>query len=395
MSHEEPQVVLKPGREGPARGGHPWIFSGAVASVGEGAEPGAVVRVVSAEGDLVGRGTLSPRGAIRVRLFASDDQRIDAAFVRRRVAVACELRRQILEEGTDACRLVNGEGDGLPGVVVDRYADWAVVQYLTAGAERISGFVDAALDEHCGLRGVFERSEGTVRREDGLPDRCGVRAGEPPPVPLVITEHGARFLVDLPSGQKTGFFLDQRENRRLAGQVAAGRSVLNVFAYTGGFAVVAGLGGATRVVSIETSAPALELAGRNWTENALSPEIGTFVRADAFQFLRDTHERAGLIVLDPPAFAKRRRDAASAFRGYREINRQALLHLEPGGWLLTCSCSHHMPAEDFRRAVASAAADAGRAVQIVRRLQAGDDHPVALGHPEGTYLKGYLVRALD
>jgi 23S rRNA (cytosine1962-C5)-methyltransferase len=395
MASEELQIVLKRGRDGPVRGGHPWVFSGAVASMDGVAEPGAIVRVRGADGAVIGHGTLSTHGAIRVRLFSRNDDPIDADFVGRRIAAAYELRREAVGPHTDAYRLVNGEGDGLPGVVVDRYGGWVVVQYLTAGAERLAEFVDAAVEQLCAPHGIYERSEGTVRREDGLTDRCGIRRGEPPPAPLSVTENGMRFLVDLPSGQKTGFFLDQRENRLLAREIASGRSVLNVFAYTGGFAVAAGLGGATRVVSVETSAPALDLGRRNWEENTLPQAAGIFLRAEAFQYLRDTSERASLIVLDPPAFAKRRRDAPAAFRGYREINRQALLHLEPGGWLMTFSCSHHTSADTFRQAITAAGADAGRSVQIVRRLHAGPDHPVALGHAEGDYLKGFLLRALN
>ncbi len=218
-------------------------------------------------------------------------------------------------------------------------------------------------------------------------------------VPLLsyvsFIEGESRFLVDVRAGQKTGFFLDQRENRRVARELARDRLVLDVFGYTGGFAVATGLGGARRVVSVDSSAPALELARRNWAENGLATDRVTFLRADAFQYFRDVHEPADFVILDPPAFAKRRRDAEAALRGYREINRQAFLRLAPGGWLLTCSCSHHVSADTFRIAVMNAAAEARRSVQIVRRLGPGPDHPVAVAHPEGDYLKGYLVRVLD
>jgi len=390
-----PQVILKAGREGPVLGGHPWVFSGAVAAIEGNPEPGAVVRVRGADGRLVGCGTLSPRGAITVRLFSRNDETIDASFVGRRVGRAFELRRSMVLTHGSAYRLLNGEGDGLPGVVADWYDGWVVVQYLTAGAEGVAAFVEKAIENLCSPRGIYERSEGTVRRGDGLPDRCGPRRGEPPPVPLQIIEGESRFLVDVRAGQKTGFFLDQRENRQVARELARDRLVLDLFGYTGGFAIAAGLGGARRVVSVDSSAPALELARRNWAENGLATDRVTFLRADAFQYFRDVHEPADFVILDPPAFAKRRRDAGAALRGYREINRQAFLRLAPGGWLLTCSCSHHVSADTFRIAVVNAAAEARRSVQIVRRLGPGPDHPVAVAHPEGDYLKGYLARVLD
>ncbi len=400
MSHAavvtgEPEVILKPGREGPAVGGHPWVFSGAVASVRGDAPPGATVAVHSADGRFLGRGSYSPKGAIAVRFFVRADRQVGAALVGERLAAALALRRETISPDTNAYRLVNGEGDGLPGVVIDWYDGFAVVQFQTAGAERLASVMDDILLSLCAPRAIWERSEGTVRREDGLRDRSGLRWGEEPAEAVPIAEGGLRFLVDLRAGQKTGFFLDQRDNRALVRVLAGGKRVLNVFAYTGGFAVAAGVGGAARVVSVDTSAPALALARRNWVANGLAETDADFVKADAFEFFRATRDPAGLVVLDPPAFAKRRRDLDAAVRGYREINRQAMLRLTPGGWLLTCSCSHHVTADTFRVAVMSAAADARRPAQIVRRLAPGTDHPVALAHPEGDYLKGLLVRMLD
>jgi 23S rRNA (cytosine1962-C5)-methyltransferase len=354
-----------------------------------------MVAVHAADGRFLGRGTYSPRGAIAVRLFVRADRPVDAALVHERVSAALALRRQAIAPDTTAYRLLNGEGDGLPGVVVDWYDGIAVAQFLTAGADRLAPLVDDALLTLCAPRGIWERSEGTVRREDGLRDRTGPRWGADPPQEVPIIEGDLRFLVDVRAGQKTGFYLDQRENRALVRALAGGRRVLNVFAYTGGFAVAAGVGGAARVVSVDTSPPALALARRNWETNGLAPSGADFVRADAFEFFRETREPVDLVILDPPAFARRRRDLDAAVRGYREVNRQAMLRLAPGGWLLTCSCSHHVAADTFRVAVMSAAAAARRPAQLVRRLGPGADHPVALAHPEGDYLKGLLVRMLE
>ena len=395
MAAAEPRVILARGREGPVLGGHPWVFSGAVSAVDGAVEPGAVVAVEGADGHFLGRGTFSSRGAIAVRLFVRTDRALDDALVRERVAAARTLRGALLPADVNAYRLINGEGDGLPGIVVDWYDGFAVLQLQTAGAERLGPFMDEALQTLCAPAGIHERSEGTVRREDGLRDRTGWRWGEEAPEVVTVLEHGLSFLVDVRGGQKTGFFLDQRDNRALVRRLASGRHVLNVFAYTGGFAVAAGVGGAESVVSVDTSAAALDLAGRNWAANALDAERSQLVKADAFEFLRGRQDRVDLVILDPPAFAKRRRDLAAAVRGYREINRQALLRLATGGWLVTCSCSHHVSVDTFRVAVMTAAAEARRTVQIVRQLGPGVDHPVAVAHPQGDYLKGFLLRVLD
>jgi 23S rRNA (cytosine1962-C5)-methyltransferase len=287
---------------------------------------------------------------------------------------------------------VNGEGDGLAGVVVDRYGDFLVCQLLTAGAARLAPALVAALTAELAPRGIYERSEGGVRAEEGIPGARGVLSGEPPPARLMIEEAGARFLVDVVHGQKTGFFLDQRESRARVRALAAGRRVLNTFAYTGAFAVAAALGGAAEVLSVDSSRPALALAEAAWTENGLPPATGRFVVADVFEHLRALPERFDLIVLDPPPFVRRRRDLDPGLRGYKDLNLQALRRLAPGGWLLTSSCSQHLPRAAFREVVAAAAADAGRAVTVVAESGHPADHPVSLAHPEGEYLKVLLLR---
>ena len=249
------------------------------------------------------------------------------------------------------------------------------------------------LGERLAPRGIFERSEGAVRTEEGLAGARGVLAGEEPPARVAIAEDGARFLVDVLHGQKTGFFLDQRESRARVRALAAGRRVLNAFAYTGGMGITAALGGAAEVVSVDTSRPALALAEEAWAANGLPAARGRFVVADVFEFLREGSEPYDLIVLDPPPFVRRRRDLAPGLRGYKDVNLQALRRLAPGGWLLTSSCSQHLTRAGFREVVAAAAADAGRVAEVVAEWGHPPDHPVLLAHPEGEYLKVMLLRA--
>lgn len=385
------RVVVRPGPEGAVRAGHPWLYSRAVEGV-DGAEPGEFVRVVGSGGRVLGVGYAHPRTTIAVRMLALDDVAVDAALVARRVDAALALRRAVLPADLGAYRVLNGEGDRLPGVVADRYGDWVVCQFLTAGAARLAPWVVEALVERLAPRGVFERSEGAVRREEGLADRRGPLAGAEPPPRLEIVEGGARFLVDVLHGQKTGFFLDQRESRARIRALAAGRRVLNAFAYTGATSVAAGLGGAAHVTSVDSSRPALGLAEDAWRLNGLPAERAAFVAADVFDFLRETGERFDLIVLDPPPFVRRRRDLEPGLRGYKDVNLHAFRRLAPGGFLLTASCSQHLDRDRFRDVVRAAAADAGVAATVVAEAGHPPDHPVALAHPEGEYLKVMLLR---
>ncbi len=385
-------VTLKPGRDAPVRAGHPWIFSGAIATGLDGAEPGEPVRIARAGGGFIAAGYANPKTTIAVRVCTLDDEPIGPALVARRIDEALALRRALLPSETDAYRLVNAEGDRLPGVVVDRYGDVLVCQFLTAGAARLAGAVVDALVERLAPRSVYERSEGGVRAEEGIAGARGVLAGDEPPPRLTVVEHGMRLLVDVVHGQKTGLFLDQRDNRARVRGLAAGRRVLNAFAYTGGFAIGAALGGATHVVSVDTSRPALELAEAAWAENGLDAERATWIEGDVFDWLREPGDPFDLIVLDPPPFVRRRRDLTSGLRGYKDVNLQALRRLAPGGWLLTCSCSQHLDRAAFRQVVAAAAGDAGRAMQLVAEPGHPADHPTALAHTEGEYLKALLLR---
>ncbi len=390
------RVVLKPGRDYSVRTGHPWVFSGAIARV-EGADvAGCPAEVCAADGRVLGWGTWNPATSIAVRMMTRGARPIDGGLVRERIARALALRACVVD--TDAVRLVHGEGDGLPGLVVDRYADFAVCQFLTAGADALRADVVAALVASTTLRGIYERSEGNVRTAEGLARRTGVMHGEEPPAAVVITEHGRRYVVDARGGQKTGFFLDQRPNRDLVAGLAAGRRVLNLFAYSGGFSIAAARGGATHVVSVDSSAAALVLAEAAWRLNGLDDAAGAFVRADVFAYLSDDRAFGGgvpppdLVVLDPPPFARRRTDRERARAGYKDVNLRALRVAAPDALVLTFSCSQHVGVEEWEGTVAAAAMDAGRVCQLLSRLGPGIDHPQALAHAEGRYLKGLVLR---
>lgn len=381
---------LKPGKDRPVRVGHPWIFSGALREVDHGIEPGTLVRVCSADGDVIGRGYLNPRCSIAVRMLVRSDEPIGAEFFARRVSSALALRREMVGADTDAYRVINGEGDWLPGFVVDRYGDMCVLQCLTAGAERLKPLLLQALVEALSPTSIYERSEGSVREAEGLPPFAGTLHGTCPSS-VTVRQNGLLFRVDPVGGQKTGLFLDQRVNRLRARELARGRRVLDAFCYTGGFAVHAGAAGAEYVVAVDSSAAAVESARENWRLNGLG-EASRFVRSDVNRFLRETDDRFGLLVLDPPALVKHRRDLARGARAYKDLQLWALRRAEPDALLMTFSCSAHVDAELFRKIVLGAAADAGREVQLLERLGAGPDHPTSLAHPEGEYLSGLLLR---
>jgi len=389
----DPVIRLKPGKERPVRLGHPWIFSGAVDGLDPHLEPGTVVAVRAADGSYCGRGYINPRCAIAVRMLTREAEAIDTDFFIRRIRAAQDLRTALLAD-TTAYRLLNAEGDFLPGFVADRYGEIIVLQCLTAGADRMRASLVEALSRIVQPRGIYERSGGSVRREEGLPTREGVVAGEVSAEPILIEESGLRFLVDVRSGQKTGFFLDQRDNRILVRAVSGARVVLNAFGYTGAFAVYAGAGGASRVVSVESSVPALRLARRNWTVNGLPEERAELVEADVFDYLRQTDQTFDVLVLDPPALVKRRHDVTRGARAYKDLHRWAFRRAAPGAFVVTFSCSQHVPLELFRKIVQSGAHEAERTVQVLTPLAASIDHPQNVTHPEGDYLKGLLLRVM-
>jgi len=387
-------LVLKKGRERSLRRRHPWIFSGAVEKAS--GKAGETLEVRDAAGKFVARAAYSPKSQIRARVWSFDAaEQIDAAFFRNRVQKALALREGLpAARHTNALRLINGESDGLPGLVVDRYADVLVAQFLAAGVERWRDVILDSLTELSGCEAIFERSDAEVRKLEGLEARVGFARGNRNATRCPIVEYGLNYRVDVEQGQKTGFFLDQRENRQRVRALAAGREVLDGFSYTGGFAINALAGGAKRITAVESSAPALEVAKENLAANPLDASRVEFVQADVFsqlRTLRDQNAKFDLIILDPPKFAPTAAQVKKAARAYKDINLWALKLLAPGGLLATFSCSGAVPADLFQSIVAGAALDAGGDAKIVERFGAAADHPVALEFPEGEYLKGLLV----
>ena len=387
-------VYLKKDREAPVLRGHPWIFSGAVESIEGDAQAGGVADVFDSKKNWIARGLYNPKSQIRVRLLTWREETIDRDFFARRIAQALALRQDFLSTTTSAYRLINGEGDFLPGLIVDRYGSFLVCEFFTAGMELFKDNIVAALSALESVRGIFEKSEGRVRDEEGLEPSVGVVAGAEPPETISIEENGFKFLVDVRRGQKTGFFLDQRDNRAFLLTLARGRTVLNSFSYSGAFSVYALGGGAKEVVSLDSSRPALELAEKNLALNGF-PDGGELLKGDAFAYLKEIDKSFDVIVLDPPSLAHKRSDVSAATGGYKFLNLHALKHLNPGGYLLTFSCSKHLSTDLFQKVVFGAAVDAGRKVSVVKRLGQPIDHPVSLHHPEGEYLKGLALRVLD
>jgi 23S rRNA (cytosine1962-C5)-methyltransferase len=389
-------IVLKRGREKSVNRRHPWIFSGALERVEGNPKSGETVQVRSADGKPLALAAWSPQSQIRARVWSFDAaSRIDAGFFRNRIERALALRSALpAQRHTNAMRLVHGESDGLPGLVVDRYADVLVAQFLSAGVEHWRDAILDALVESTGCEAIYERSDADVRTIEGLSPRAGFARGNRDARRCAIVEYGLNFRVDVEAGQKTGFFLDQRENRQRVRALAAGRDVLDCFAYTGGFSIAALAGDARRVLAVESSAPALEVARENLAANPFDAARVELMQADVFAYLRQLRDRASvfdLVVLDPPKFAPTAAQAHNAARAYKDINLLALKLLRPGGLLATFSCSGGVPAQLFQSIVAGAAVDAGVEAKIVERFGAAADHPVALEFPEGEYLKGLLV----
>ncbi len=392
------QIILKTGRDRSVRLKHPWIFSGAISRVDGDPAAGETVDVLSADGEFLGKAAYSPHSNIRARMWSTDNIEIGPGFFKERIQKALDARKLLFQGLADtALRLVYAESDGLPGFVVDRYGDVLVIQCLTAGAEFWQQVFTASLLELTGCDQVFERSDLDVRALEGLPPRSGQLHGDAVPELLEIVENGLRFLVDVKTGQKTGFYLDQRSNRQQLRPLAAGKSVLNCFCYTGGFTVYALAGGASRVLSVDSSAEALDLGKRNLALNGLPPDKAEWMEGDVFfvlRRLRDQGRSFDAVILDPPKFAPTAAQAEKAARGYKDINLLAFKLLNPGGLLFTFSCSGGVSAELFQKIVAGAALDAKVDARIIAHLSQGPDHPIALNFPEGAYLKGLICQVM-
>jgi 23S rRNA (cytosine1962-C5)-methyltransferase len=389
-----PRIILKKGRERSLLRGHPWVFSGAVAKIEGEVSPGDLGEIYSKEGQFLGAGHLNPASQIFLRLLTHKKEPIDIPFFRERISRAARLRDTFLKGKTNAYRIVNAEGDFLPGLIVDRYGQTLVLQSLTAGVERLKGALVDLLVQEMKPRSIYERSDVATRRQEDLPEVTGLVYGREVSDRIEIEELGCHFQVDVKAGQKTGFYLDQRENRSDLKKLSQGSKVLDCFSYTGAFSIYAGLGGAEEVTLIDSSEEALKRAEEHFRLNALGKIPHRLMRGDAFEVLRSLGPEYDIVILDPPPFAKRKGHLLGASRGYKDLNLQALRLLKRGGLLFTFCCSHHVSWDLFQKIVFSAGVDGGREVQLLGRRGHPMDHPFNLCHPEGEYLKGFLCRVL-
>jgi 23S rRNA (cytosine1962-C5)-methyltransferase len=395
------KLFLKPGREKPVKNRHPWVFSGAIQHVEGNPAPGTLVQVVDSNGRYLATAYYNPHSQIQARILTWTDEAIDAAFWQTKIQQAIAGRALLkLEPVTTAYRLINAEADGVPGLVVDKYGDVLVMQCLTRGIDRRKKMITRLLADLLQPKAIIERSDVNVRAKEGLENETGTLWGEPPQTPVTIQENAFSFGVDLLSGHKTGFYLDQRDNRALIGrpEFVKGKEILNVFAYTGGFAVYAAAFGAKSIINVDSSREALEQAEINLRLNGPERPLDEYLMGDAFAVLRDYRDNGrsfDMVILDPPKFVHSKRDLDKASRGYKDLNWLALRLLKPGGILATFSCSGLLSADLFQKIVFSAAVDAGRTVQILHNLHQSPDHPTLLTFPESAYLKGLLCRVVN
>ena len=392
-----PEIILNAGREKSVLRHHPWIFSGAIKRVAGNPHPGETVDVVSSQGEFLARAAYNPKSNIAGRIWTWDaSELVDQGFFEQRIGQAFGARENISGFiNADALRLIHGESDGLPGLVLDRYGDIFVVQFLTAGIEFWKDAILDILIRKKAAAAIYERSDVDVRQLEGLPLSNGILYGDMPTNPIVINENDAKFKVDIINGHKTGFYLDQRDNRLLARHISAGKTVLDCFSYTGGFAVNSLLGDAESVILVDSSADALDIAKGNIELNNLPLDRVKFIEQDVFKYLRalrDSGQTFDLVILDPPKFAPTAAQVERAARGYKDINLLAFKVLKPGGSLLTFSCSGGVSEDLFQKIVTGAMLDAECDAVIFKRLHQACDHPVALNFPEGAYLKGFLIQ---
>lgn len=375
-------------RIGPIRGRHPWVFSGALKHIPDGIPSGEPVELVDEAGNYLASGYFNSYSQIAVRLWSWEREEVNDEFFEKRVKKALEIRENfVASKKTTAYRLVNGESDFLPGLIVDKYGEYLTVQFHNPGIERWRDEIVKALEKVVDPKGIYERSDMRARGIEGAEKKVGLLSGKVPDQ-IKILENGYHFVVDLKEGQKTGFFLDQRDKRLALEKYSKGKKVLNCFSYTGGFSVYALGAGAKKVVSVDASEPALKVAEQNVLLNKFDEKKAEFILADVKEYLADREKgEFDVIILDPPAFVKDRRKIQEGLMGYRKINEQALRILPAGGILVTCSCSAHLSLMDFRFMLSEAAARAGRSVQILETYTHGIDHPVSAAFTEGEYLK--------
>jgi 23S rRNA (cytosine1962-C5)-methyltransferase len=393
------QVILSPNRDKSLRRRHPWVFDSAVATVRGKARSGDTVDVYDTKGEWLGRGAYSPSSQIRVRMWTFDiDETIDNGFFLRKMETALALRKRLFDpQQTNAFRWIASESDGLPGVTIDLYDNVAVVQLLSAGAEKHRKKIVWAITKILPGTHIYERSDVDVRKKEGLEPVTGVLAGEPP-MQVTIKENGLSIVVDIENGHKTGFYLDQRDSRATASHYAKDAHVLNCFSYTGTFSCFALAGGAKSVTNVDVSEPALALAKHHVELNNLNDGDSYYVNQDVFKALREFHEgkqQFDMVILDPPKFVDSKATLTRASRGYKDINMYGIHAVKSGGLLLTFSCSGLMPADLFQKIVADAALDAGRTIKIIGRLGQAADHPIIGTYPEGYYLKGLICEVTD
>lgn len=393
------RLILAKGREKSLLRRHPWVFSGAVARLEGKAQRGETIDVCDSNGKWLARAAWSPDSQIHARVWSwQQDEPVDIAFFIKRIQTAQQLRTWLaLKDNLDSYRLIAAESDGLPGITIDRFGTFLVLQLLSAGAEYQRAALVTALQQCYPECAIYDRSDVAVRKKEGLALIQGVICGEAPPELLPITEHGMKLLVDIRTGHKTGYYLDQRDSRLATRRYATGARMLNCFSYTGGFAVSALMGNCAQVINVDTSQVALDVARQNIELNRLDLSKAEFIRDDVFKLLRryrDSGEKFDLIVMDPPKFVENKNQLAGACRGYKDINMLAIQLLNPGGFLLTFSCSGLMNSDLFQKIIADAALDAQRDVQFLEQFRQAADHPVITSYPEGLYLKGFACRVV-
>jgi 23S rRNA (cytosine1962-C5)-methyltransferase len=392
-------IFLKKSADSFIKRKHPWIFSGAVEKVEGNPSNGETVQILTSNNTFVGFGSYSPSSQIRVRVWSfNPDEKIDSDFFRRKILTSSDARKKNIDTlQTNAYRIINAESDGLPGLIVDQYSEFLVCQFLSSGSEFNKNIIVEILNEKFKPKGIFERSDVEVRIKENLQPEKGLLKGVIPDDLVEVKENGLRFLVDIKNGHKTGFYLDQRDNRKLVSEFSKGKSVLNCFSYTGGFSVYALAAGAEKITQVEASGSAIEISNQIFELNNLSSSSVENINGDVFEVLRkfrDERKTFDLIILDPPKFAESASQISKASRGYKDINLLAIKLLNPGGILFTFSCSGHISQELFQKIIAGAALDSGREVKIIKQLTQSADHPVPLNFPEGLYLKG-LVCSVD